>query len=853
MANNDLKRVGLIFDAQGNVDFKQSLSSVNASLQENRNQFKLTKAQWDDSTKASDKLKDTQNYLSKQYEESTKKVSVLRSELAELENTENKDEKAIQKKKNALMTAETSLIHYKKGLEEVNIKIKAGTADIEEYAKKIQNFSDKTTKLGTSLTKNVTAPILAVGTAGLAAWNQMDEAYDNLIAGTGATGEALDMLQEQFDDVYSAMPAEAMDVSNAIADLNTRFGFVNDKLGESAKAFLEFATVNKTDVSTSIQLVSRAMGDAGIDAWEYQGVLDALTASSQASGISIETLTTNLAKYGAPMRALGYTTQESIAIFAQWEKAGVNTEIAFSGMKKAISNWAKEGKDGRVEFKKTLDEIKACPDIASATTKAIEVFGTKAGPDLADAIQGGRFEIEDMLNVVEDAGGIVSDSYNAMLDPADNAKIAMNNLTLAGAELGDVIQSALGPILETISDVLKNVTKWLKGLDDNTKTMIVTIGAILAVIGPLLVVFGTLAGSVSKVMMLYSQFSLASASATGASGLLGGALSGLTGPIMAVIAVVALIIGAIVQLWNTSDSFRTSIQESVSNIMSIMQNLYDTVLAPIFTKIGEIMTDVWENGIKPLWDSWVAFVEDITIKMGEFLNACMPVINWFIETFGPILVGIFNMVGSYIGNFITNTLSFFGAWLGNIQQIIGGIIQVFTGIIDFIVGIFTGDWEKAWDGVKSIFSGIFSTLEGVAKAPINGIIWLVNGVIGGINAMIDGINSISFTVPSWLPFGGTHVGFSFDHLGTIEYLAKGGDLLNGMAMVAEAGPELLLQRGNRTTVAPLTTGGGATPIDIIDYEKMAMVMVRAFRSVAVKINEDNVGEIIDERIIKAVG
>ena len=80
------------------------------------------------------------------------------------------------------------------------------------------------------------------------------------------------------------------------------------------------------------------------------------------------------------MRALGFETQESIAMFSQWEKAGVNTEIAFSGMKKAISNWSAAGKDAKVEFKNTLDEIEKCPDIASATTLAIETFGATRVP-----------------------------------------------------------------------------------------------------------------------------------------------------------------------------------------------------------------------------------------------------------------------------------------------------------------------------------------------------------------------------------------------------------------------------------------------------------------------------------------
>lgn len=92
--------------------------------------------------------------------------------------------------------------------------------------------------------------------------------------------------------------------------------------------FLKYAKVNGTDVNTSVQLVTRAMGDAGIAAEDYGSVLDSLTVAGQKSGISVDTLATNLAKYGAPMRQLGLDTQQSIALFAGWEKAGVNTEIA---------------------------------------------------------------------------------------------------------------------------------------------------------------------------------------------------------------------------------------------------------------------------------------------------------------------------------------------------------------------------------------------------------------------------------------------------------------------------------------------------------------------------------------------
>ena len=95
---------------------------------------------------------------------------------------------------------------------------------------------------------------------------------------------------------------------------------------------------------------------------------------------------------------------------------------------------------------------------------------------------------------------------------------------------------------------------------------------------------------------------------------------------------------------------------------------------------------------------------------------------------------------------------------------------------------------------------------GVVKAPINAIIGLINGVIDAINWIIDGINSISFDMPDFL--GGAHIGFNLGKIGKIPYLAKGGTVLSGSAVVGEAGPELLTVGPNGTRVQPLTNQSG---------------------------------------------
>ena len=844
---DDLKKVGLVFKADGTADFAKSLKTINSLTQENYSSFKLAKSQWDSSTKSMDKLRDTQRYLSSQTDAYTAKVDTLKEELKNLENAENRNEKAISDKKNALNNAQATLNNYKKGLDEVNGKLKSGSAQIEEYAKKIENFGSKTKEVGGSLGKNITAPIAAAGTAAYAAWMSVDEAYDNIAVGTGATGDALSKLQESFDNVFAKAPFDAMDISNSLADLNTRFGFTGKVLEDASEKFLRFASVNKTDVSNAVALVSRAMGDAGIPAEEYTSVLDALTTASQASGISIDALTGNITKYGAPMRALGYTTEESIAIFASWEKAGVNTEIAFSGMKKAISNFSAEGKDAKVEFKKTLEEIAKCPDIASATTKAIEVFGTKAGPDLADAIKGGRFEFEEMLKLVESSSGQLDASFEATMDPADKAKVALNNLTLAGAALGDVIQSALGPVFESLADILKDFTEWFKNLNPEIRQTIVFVGGIIAAVGPLLVLIGALAGPISTALGLFAKFKLALFGTAEQAGMMGTMVSGLTGPILAVIGIIALVTAALIDLYNNNEEFRKNVNDMISNLIEILQTLWNSFLYPILTAVKDVLLDIWNNAILPVWETVKNCIADIIAKLSGLIEVLTPVINFIIQLLSVLLIPAFLLLANTIGAVVSEAISFFGVLLSNVSQVIGGIIQVISGIIQFITGVFTGNWKQAWNGIVSIFKGIFDGIVGIAKAPINGVISLVNGVISAVNGMIKGLNKISFDIPDWVPgIGGSHFGLDLKTIDKVAYLAKGGNLLSGTAIVGEAGPEILQQMGNKTRVTPLSESGGINQANLIDYKRMAEVFSYALTKLKIKVDKRELAKVIRE-------
>lgn len=200
MGTDDLKRVGLVFKADGAVDFKKSIQQVNDSIQENRNAFKLAKTAWDDSTSAMDKLQDRQEYLAKQTETYSDKVKILEEELKALEGAEERDEQAIRKKRSQLTSTQAALINYEKGLKDVENDLKHGITKTKEYAQKIDDFGNKVKSVGDKLSGISTA---AAGVAAAAAATvPATEEYRRIMASLESSSELAGYTAEQTEQTY---------------------------------------------------------------------------------------------------------------------------------------------------------------------------------------------------------------------------------------------------------------------------------------------------------------------------------------------------------------------------------------------------------------------------------------------------------------------------------------------------------------------------------------------------------------------------------------------------------------------------------------------------------------------------
>lgn len=243
------------------------------------------------------------------------------------------------------------------------------------------------------------------------------------------------------------------------------------------------------------------------------------------------------------------------------------------------------------------------------------------------------------------------------------------------------------------------------------------------------------------------------------------------------------------------------IQDLANDILSVTTKAKEaSEVFPILAKVIGSMT----NPVFLVTAAVVGLVALIATS-GDQIQAVLQQVDAFLT--GVFATDWTNVFGPVLGNILN-------AFMANVQNVWTSISSILNGIIDFIRGVFTGDWSRAWNGVTEILQGVVSGWIAVVKAPLNAIVGLVNTVIGGINGMIRTLNGISIDVPDDVPIiGGANFGFNIPSLGTVPYLAKGGTVLSGSAIVGEAGPELLTVTPTGTLVQPLSGNERANPVN----------------------------------------
>ena len=230
----------------------------------------------------------------------------------------------------------------------------------------------------------------------------------------------------------------------------------------------------------------------------------------------------------------------------------------------------------------------------------------------------------------------------------------------------------------------------------------------------------------------------------------------------------------------------------VQSVLPVFIQLVNTIV-PILVQIIQAVLPVIIQLIQTLLPIIMQIVDAVLPVFISLLNTIVPIFQNIIQAILPVLQQLLQAlipVIQLVAEIFANVL---GTALQSIANIVSSVMQVFQGLIDFITGVFTGNWSQAWEGIKSIFSGVFSGLGEIFKAPFKVIVSAINTVIRGLNKL---------KVPDWVPgIGGMGI-----NIPEIPGFAKGTNRTPSTFIAGENGPELITDAANRKVFTAAQTG-----------------------------------------------
>ena len=525
---------------------------------------------------------------------------------------------------------------------------------IAAAGQKVKDFGDKMSSAGTTLSKYVTAPIVGVGTAAVAAFNEVDEGLDIIVKKTGASGKALEDMEDAAKNLATSIPTDFRTAGEAVGEVNTRFGLVGDALESTSRKFIEFADLNGTTVTSSIDSVQAAMAAFNVDADKAGAILDMLNKAGQETGTDINKLTGDLTSNAAALQEMGFGINSSIGFLANLNKSGLDSSAVLAGLKKALQNATKDGKSMDQALSGLTGQIKGAKSQTEALQIATDLFGAKAAPAMVKAIQDGRISFDQLANSIQDWNGSVENTFEATLDPIDEFKTTLNELKIVGADL----VNAAAPLIKSLAEGLKNAVSGLRsaweGLSPQMQETIIKLAAVAAAVGPVLAVGGKLVSGIGSLMGLAPQLVSAFGAVKTALSALWGVLA--ANPIALVIAAVAALVAAFIYCWNNVKGFKEfflnawdAIKQGVSNAADWIRNAIDNI-GQWFSNLGQNalnwgrdLIQNFINGISQMWENAKRKVSDFAQMIKNFLGFSEPkegpLSNF--HTYAPDMVDLF--------------------------------------------------------------------------------------------------------------------------------------------------------------------------------------------------------------------
>ena len=764
-----------------------------------------------------------------------------------------------------------------------NLLVRAG-ADFSELQKEMQkaekfmkSAGKQITDIGKTLTVGITTPLLGLGTISVKTAADFQESMSKVSAISGATGDDLARLTDMAKHMGATTKFSASESAEAFQYM-AMAGWKTEDMLSGISGIMNLAAASGEDLALVSDIVTDALTAFGLSASDSARFADVLAAASSNANTNVAMMGETF-KYVAPVAgSLGYSAEDTAVAIGLMGNAGIKASQAGTSLRqillglqggvelatKSTDSWVIEVENADGSMRNLNDVVvdlrEAFADMTDAqkASNAEAIAGKVGMSGLLAIVNASEGDFNKLTEAINNSNGVAKNMAETMQDNL-NGKLTQLKSALEGVAIsfGEVLIPMLMKVIESIT----NVVQKFANLDEGTRKLILTIGAIAASIGPLLLVIGKLFTTGSKIASWGKGVAAAMKGVMAGTKGIGAVMTAVFGPggiILLVIAGIAALVAGFMYLWNTNEDFKNFFINTWNAIVEFMTPILEylktvivqcwvditTMLQPyieaiktfiveawnfILTTIVPILNNIW-SAIITAWQYVWGTLQPILSQLKETISAAwdfiLSVISKVIDNIATkvtlgfeIVKGIFSTATTIIKSIWDNFGDIIVAKIKNVWDTVAGVFrgasQVLQGIFQTLTGLLTGNWSQCWEGIKNIVSGIWTSITSFVKGG-------VNSIISAINVFIRGINKIK--VPDWVP-GVGGLGFSISE---IPMLAKGTDYFQGgLAIVGDQGPELVsMPRGaqvtpNRETENILSNGGTFILQTVLDGKVVA--------------------------------
>lgn len=757
-SNNEAK---IRFTAETS-DFTQAIKDANSEMSTLRAEMKLNEAQFQNTGDQTEYLSQKTALLEAQLEANADKQEALTQKLEAAKDIYGEDSEEVSKLERQLLYAQTEEEKLKGQLEQTNQGLTDQSQAADTAGESVDSMSEILVNAG------IAAAIKEIADAAYDLAGAFDDANAAIVEGTGASGEALEELNQTAHSAFSRIADADQDLSGVadiLAELNTRFGVTGESAEDLTVSVANFAHHTGTDGTKAVDDIANVMNRWGMDIDDVDGLLDDLTTANQSCQMSVDEMTRYLSENSIQFQELGYSTEDALAMLISLSDGGANVSSVMSGMKKAVGNLSEVTDDVPGAFQDAIKAISECDNVSEALQAQVgdtgltveEVFGAKAAQELAANVQNGNFNLEKWTQVLQENQGALADTTENATTMQDAWTQATNSVSVA---LGSSLAPAISDVVIKVSEIITKVAQVVQKSS--------ALQAIITGVATALGILGTALGISAAITAVQKAFAMLNTTL-------------LVNPIFLVVTAIAALAAGLIYAYKHSEKFRNIVNKVFNGIKTVVLTVVNAVKKVIQTafkailgffnntwpKAKQIVVSVWNaikntvstvvNGIKTVIQTVFNVIKTIIILylnayktvIVTVWNAIKTVVTTVVNAIKTVIQTVFNAIKTVVTsawNAIKSATS--SAW-NAIKNAVTTPINAAKSAVSSAVGSIKSTASSAWSSIKSATSSAWNSIKSAITSPIRSAKSTVSSVFSSIKSIVSGaVSSVKSTVSS---------------------------------------------------------------------------------------------------------